>query len=78
MIDFHVKGSRTVSANAVPHPLARPILRPRACPIPVHDYDHCLLPPISDESLKIYENYIKVSILVFFWSQEIVLYLVTL
>jgi hypothetical protein len=53
-------GHRKASATSVPHPLARPILRPRACPIPVHDYSQCLLPPIPEASRKIYENYIKV------------------
>jgi len=51
---------RKVSATAVPHPLARPILRKRVCPIPVHDYNTCLLPPISDESKAIYENHVRV------------------
>jgi len=51
---------KRVSATAVPHPLARPILRQRMCPIPVHDYDSCLLPPISEQSKKIYQNYVKI------------------
>jgi len=53
-------GSRKISSTAVLHPLARPILRPRGSSIPVHDYSRCLLPPISEASKKIYQNYIKV------------------
>jgi len=58
--DSGVLPGRKVSASAVLHPLARPILRSRACPVPVHDYTTCLLPPISADSEAIYRNYIKV------------------
>jgi len=51
---------RRMSTTSVPHPLAKPILRKRACAIPVHDYSKVLLRPVSDESMKIYQKYIQV------------------
>ena len=38
------------------------MFRRQVCPIPVHDYSKCLLPNISEESRRIYENYVKVRI----------------
>ena len=38
------------------------IARKRACAIPVHDYSKVLLRPVSDESMKIYQKYIQVSL----------------
>ena len=52
--------TRKVSLTALPHPLARGVDTSLPCPIPVHDYESCLLKPISKESREIYENHVRV------------------
>ena len=39
------------------------VTRRRGCPVPVHDYSARLLPPISEKTRLIYENYVKVLLL---------------
>ena len=52
--------SRKVSITALPHPLAKSINNNTPCPIPVHDYESCLMKPISKESMDIYREHVRV------------------
>ena len=52
--------SRKVSITALPHPLAKSINNNTPCPIPVHDYESCLMKPLSKESRDIYREHVRV------------------
>jgi len=52
--------AKRVSSTALPHPLARNIDRSAPCPIPVHDYSKQLLRPVSEESMRVFENHVRV------------------